>query len=59
MFFRLTDFHTAWVYLDYVECEKDLGVMESSRLNWTGETNALTKKAKGILGLLKRVMPLC
>ena len=26
----------------------------SSRLNWAGQTNALAKKAKGILGLLKR-----
>ena len=42
------------VCLDYVDCEKDLGVLVSSKLNWMEQSNALAKKAKGILALLKR-----
>ena len=40
--------------LDYVESQKDLGVFISTRLNWNEQTKTLAKKAKCMLGLLKR-----
>ena len=40
--------------LDYVSSEKDLGVLIDERLNWKYHCFALSKKARCMLGLLKR-----
>ena len=40
--------------LDYVNSEKDLGVIISGRLSWNDQCEALVKKANQHLGLLRR-----
>ena len=42
------------VCLDYVEFEKDLGVLVSSKLSWTKQCESLRSKASSRLGLLRR-----
>ena len=41
--------------LDFVESEKDLGVIITNRLSWGQQSSALYSKANSRLGLLKRV----
>ena len=40
--------------LDYVESEKDLGILVTSKLNWNEHIKFLCSKANRMLGLLKR-----
>ena len=47
--YRLGDHH-----LPHVQCEKDLGVRITPRLNWSEQCKALCSKANSRLGLVKR-----
>ena len=44
------------IELEYVESEKDLGVIVTSDLNWEGNILALCVKASSRLGLMKRTL---
>ena len=41
--------------LEFVEAEKDLGVIFTNRLSWVQQSTALYSKANSRLGLIKRV----
>ena len=41
------------IFLDYTDCEKDLGVFINSRMNWSEHCNKIYSKANGKLGLVK------
>ena len=42
------------VYLDFVDSEKDLGVLMTTKLSWSDQSIALCSKASSRLGLVKR-----
>ena len=54
--FNIFYYNLNGVQLQFVESEKDLGIMVTKNLSWVEQLNALYSKASSRLGLLKRTL---